>query len=112
MKILVASTPATGHLNPLLATGRILIAEGHAVVRFSGKALRGHIEGIGAEFRPLPAGADFRSATHRLGGSRAEEHASGAGMVAGRDRARVRPTVRHFISSVIRPVVASRSSLH
>jgi hypothetical protein len=29
MKIPVASTPATGHLNPLLAVARILIAEGH-----------------------------------------------------------------------------------
>jgi hypothetical protein len=59
MKILIASTPATGHLNPLLAIGRILIAEGHEIVGLSGSALRGRIEGIGAEFRPLPAGADF-----------------------------------------------------
>jgi UDP:flavonoid glycosyltransferase YjiC (YdhE family) len=29
MKILFASTPATGHLNPLLAIARILLAEGH-----------------------------------------------------------------------------------
>ena len=59
MKILIASTPATGHLNPLLTIGRILIAEGHEVVGLSGSALRERIEGIGAEFRPLPAGADF-----------------------------------------------------
>src|SRR5882672_6903959 len=59
MKILFASTPGMGHLNPLLAIGRILIAEGHEVVGLSGTALRGRIEGIGAEFRPLPAGADF-----------------------------------------------------
>src|ERR1700732_905596 len=59
MKILIASTPATGHLNPLLAIGRILIAEGHEIVGLSGRALRERIEGIGAEFRPLPAGADF-----------------------------------------------------
>src|ERR1700720_2849444 len=59
MKILIASTPATGHLNPLLAIGRILIAEGHEVVGLSGNALRHRIEGIGAKFRPLPAGADF-----------------------------------------------------
>jgi UDP:flavonoid glycosyltransferase YjiC (YdhE family) len=59
VKILIASTPATGHLNPLLAIGRILIAEGHEVVGLSGSALRERIEGIGAEFRPLPAGADF-----------------------------------------------------
>ena len=29
MKILIVSTPMTGHLNPLLAIGSILIAEGH-----------------------------------------------------------------------------------
>src|SRR5258708_2057729 len=59
MKILIASTPATGHLNPLLAIGRILIAEGHEVVGLTGTALRDRIEGIGAEFRPFPAGADL-----------------------------------------------------
>ncbi|SRR5258708_2706270 len=59
MKILMASTPATGHLNPLLAIGHILIAEGHEVVGLSGSALRERIENIGAEFRPLPEGADF-----------------------------------------------------
>jgi hypothetical protein len=59
MKVLIASTPATGHLNPLLAIGRILIADGHEVVGLSGSTFRGRIEGIGAEFRALPAGADF-----------------------------------------------------
>jgi hypothetical protein len=59
VKIPIASTPATGHLNPLLTIGRILIAEGHEVVGLSGSALRERIEGIGVEFRPLPAGADF-----------------------------------------------------
>src|ERR1700704_31648 len=59
MKILIASTPATGHLNPLLAIGRILIAEGHEVVGLTGTALRDRIEGIGAEFRSFPAGADL-----------------------------------------------------
>ena len=59
MKILIASTPATGHLNPLLAIGRILIAENHEIVGLSGSAFRQRIEAIGAEFRPLPAGADF-----------------------------------------------------
>ena len=59
MKILIASTPATGHLNPLLAIGRILIAEGHEVVGLSGSALRERIESIGAGFRPFPPGADF-----------------------------------------------------
>jgi MGT family glycosyltransferase len=59
MKILLASTPATGHLNPLLAIGHILIAEGHDVGFLSGSVLRDRIEGIGAKFHALPAGADF-----------------------------------------------------
>jgi MGT family glycosyltransferase len=59
MKILITSTPATGHLNPLLAIGRFLIAEGHEVVGLSGSAFRERIENIGAEFRAFPAGADF-----------------------------------------------------
>jgi UDP:flavonoid glycosyltransferase YjiC (YdhE family) len=59
MKILLASTPATGHLNPMLAIGRILIAGGHDVVCLSGSVLRDRIEGSGAKFRPLPHGADL-----------------------------------------------------
>jgi hypothetical protein len=60
MKILIASTPATGHLNPLLAIGRILMAEGHEVAGLSANAMRGRIEEIGAEFHPCPPGAaDF-----------------------------------------------------
>ena len=43
MKILIASTPAMGHLNPLLAIGRILIAQGHEVVGLSASALRDRI---------------------------------------------------------------------
>jgi UDP:flavonoid glycosyltransferase YjiC (YdhE family) len=59
MKILIASTPATGHLNPLLAIGRVLIAEGHEVSFLSGSALRSPIELIGAKFHAFPADADF-----------------------------------------------------
>jgi UDP:flavonoid glycosyltransferase YjiC (YdhE family) len=59
VKILIAATPMTGHLNPLLTIGRLLIAEGHEVVGLTGSALRERIEGIGAQFQPLPAGADF-----------------------------------------------------
>jgi hypothetical protein len=59
MKILIASTPATGHLNPLLSIGRILMAEGHEIAGLSANVMRGRIEEIGAEFHPFPAGADF-----------------------------------------------------
>jgi UDP:flavonoid glycosyltransferase YjiC (YdhE family) len=59
MKILIPSTPATGHLNPLLAITRILLAEGHEIAFLTGSAFRDRIESSGAKFFALPAGADF-----------------------------------------------------
>jgi MGT family glycosyltransferase len=59
MRILMASTPATGHINPLLGIGHVLMAAGHEVVVLSGSWLRDRIERSGAEFRALPAPADL-----------------------------------------------------
>jgi hypothetical protein len=58
MKILIAATPLTGHLNPLLAIGRILIEEGHEVVGLGASITRDRFEAIGATFRAFPAEAD------------------------------------------------------
>ncbi len=59
MKVLVASTPAAGHLNPILAVSKILIAAGHEVVGLTGTWLRDRVEAAGMKFHPLPAGADL-----------------------------------------------------
>jgi MGT family glycosyltransferase len=59
MKILMCSTPATGHFNPLLAVGHVLMADGHELVVLSGSWLRNRIERAGAQFRALPGCADF-----------------------------------------------------
>ena len=59
MKILFASTPATGHVNPLLAITRMLLAEGHEITFLTGTAFRARIESCGAKFFPLPPAADF-----------------------------------------------------
>jgi MGT family glycosyltransferase len=59
MKVLIASTPATGHLNPLLAVARGLIDEQHEVTFLTGSVLRPRVEAIGAGFRTLPADADL-----------------------------------------------------
>jgi MGT family glycosyltransferase len=59
VKILMASTPATGHINPLLAIGHVLMAEGHELTVLSGTWLRDRVERSGAKFRAFPATADF-----------------------------------------------------
>lgn len=59
MKVLIVSTPATGHLNPLLPIGRSLMEEDHDVVFLTGSALRQRIEGIGAKFLAFPREADL-----------------------------------------------------
>jgi MGT family glycosyltransferase len=59
MNILIPSTPATGHLNPMLAIARILLAEGHNVTFLTGSAFRGRIQSSGANFISLPMGANF-----------------------------------------------------
>jgi MGT family glycosyltransferase len=58
MKIVIATTPAPGHVNPMLGIARILIGEGHEVIAFTGSAFRDRLNGIGAAFRPIPASAD------------------------------------------------------
>ena len=59
MNILFASTPATGHINPLLAITRILLAEGHEITFLTGSAFRDRIENSGAKFVSLQGRADF-----------------------------------------------------
>lgn len=59
MKVLLCSTPATGHLNPLLAIAHMLAADGHEVMVLSGSAFRDRITAAGARFMALPGTADF-----------------------------------------------------
>ncbi len=59
MKILIASTPATGHVNPMLAIARILMTDGHEVAIYTGSAFRARVEAARAEFFSLPPEADL-----------------------------------------------------
>lgn len=59
MKILIASTPATGHVNPMLAITRILVAEGREVAIYTGSAFRGRVEASSAKFFSLTGDADI-----------------------------------------------------
>jgi len=58
MKILFASTPGTGHVNPILAVARILMTENHEVAIYTGAAFRARVEAAGAKFFSLPPEAD------------------------------------------------------
>jgi len=46
MKAVLVSTPATGHLNPLLSIGKILADGGHEVIGLSSHAMQERIEDI------------------------------------------------------------------
>ena len=59
MKIIIATTPQPGHLNPLLTAGRLLIDAGHEVHVTSGSPFREKAEAIGARFTPLLPSADL-----------------------------------------------------
>jgi UDP:flavonoid glycosyltransferase YjiC (YdhE family) len=59
MRIILASQPIAGHVNPVLAAARILVAAGHDIVMTTGSHFRDVVEASGARFKPLPPGADL-----------------------------------------------------
>jgi UDP:flavonoid glycosyltransferase YjiC (YdhE family) len=58
VKILIASTPENGHVNPMLAVARILTSNGHQVAFYTGAAFRARVEANGAVHFSLPPDAD------------------------------------------------------
>jgi UDP:flavonoid glycosyltransferase YjiC (YdhE family) len=93
MKIIIAANQLLGHLNPLLAIGRILIEEGHEVVGVCGSTMRARIEKIGARFVPFPEGADQDLS------NRAALYPELAKMPPGFDKARY-SIERHFVDTL------------
>lgn len=57
--ILICSTPVHGHVTPLLAVTRTLVAADHEVRFLTGQRYRDAVEGAGARFLPLPDAADY-----------------------------------------------------
>ncbi|PRD40701.1 UDP-glucosyltransferase [Phyllobacterium phragmitis] len=58
MRIIMAATPALGHVIPMLGIARILLSEGHEVVASTASAYQDRVKSVGAEFWPLPESAD------------------------------------------------------
>jgi len=58
MKVIVTAAPLAGHLNPLLAIGRILAEMGHEVVGYAPSVLRRNVEANGLRFHPYPPEVD------------------------------------------------------
>ncbi|AYF98150.1 glycosyltransferase [Protaetiibacter intestinalis] len=59
LNLLICSTPVHGHVTPLLAVTRHLIASGHRVRFLTGTRYRDAVEAAGAGWVPLPAEADY-----------------------------------------------------
>ena len=56
--ILLAATATPGHVNPMLAAARLLVAQGHRVLMLCGALFERHIRDTGAEFVPFAPEVD------------------------------------------------------
>jgi MGT family glycosyltransferase len=59
MKVLLASIPASGHVNPLLVLARMLRNAGHETAIYTGSVFRKKVRAAGIGFYSLPADVDF-----------------------------------------------------
>lgn len=59
VSVLLAACPFTGHLDPTVRLARALVEAGHDVRVLTGSRFRHRVEGAGAQFLPLPDGADL-----------------------------------------------------
>jgi MGT family glycosyltransferase len=59
MRVLFATTPAVGHVNPMLVAARVLQNAGHEIAVYTGTVFREKVESAGMRFFPLPADVDY-----------------------------------------------------
>jgi UDP:flavonoid glycosyltransferase YjiC (YdhE family) len=62
VRIIVATVPLTGHVNPMLLVVRALVARGHQVIWYAAKKFAPAIEAAGARFAPMRAAHDWDDA--------------------------------------------------
>ena len=58
-RILIATTPASGHVNPVVSIARELVNRGHTVWWYTGKEFQPKIEQVGASYKPINAAYDY-----------------------------------------------------
>jgi len=58
-KILIATMPITGHVNPCVSISRRLAGLGHEVRWYTGKRFEQKVQATGAEYSPMKAAPDF-----------------------------------------------------
>jgi MGT family glycosyltransferase len=58
-RILMATTPGDGHVNPMVPIARELVRRGHEVRWYTGRHYQPKVEKSGATFQPMRAGYDF-----------------------------------------------------
>ncbi|MGH8901025.1 MAG: glycosyltransferase [Egibacteraceae bacterium] len=59
MQVLIATTPAEGHVNPMVPVARELVDRGHEVRWYAGQAFQEKIDKTGARYEPMRAAYDF-----------------------------------------------------
>jgi UDP:flavonoid glycosyltransferase YjiC (YdhE family) len=62
-KILVASVPLSGHINPAIPLVKMLIDRGHEIIWYSGAFYKENIEATGAKFIPFCRAKDFHDSS-------------------------------------------------
>jgi N-glycosyltransferase StaG len=58
-QVLIATTPADGHVNPMVSVAHELVGRGHDVRWYAGQAFQEQIDKIGARYEPMRAAYDF-----------------------------------------------------
>nr|BAA83130.1 NGT [Lentzea aerocolonigenes] len=58
-RVLVATTPGDGHVNPMVPVAQEMVSRGHEVRWYTGKAFRSTVERTGARHEPMRDAHDF-----------------------------------------------------
>lgn len=62
-RVLIATAPGEGHVNPMLPVARALVQRGHEALWYTGKVYRDRVERIGAQYLPMRSACDYGGMT-------------------------------------------------